>query len=159
MTPRTQAERWRQLLLLAAVAASLLACDLPTTFVEVGPADPDVAMRPDLLVADPSTPSPGEIVELTFPEETFRGLAFVLERQSGAGWQHRYDLVSDANGGEPVGWDVMERPANIGVEDVGIAGPGPDRVLIPDAAPPGSYRICTGNAGDNFCTPITIVDD
>jgi hypothetical protein len=29
-------------------------------------------------------------------------------------------------------------------------------VTIPEVAEPGDYRICTGNAGDEFCTPIQV---
>jgi hypothetical protein len=43
------------------------------------------------------------------------------------------------------------------VEDIGVGGPGPDRVPIPDVAEPGSYRICTGNAAENICAPIEVV--
>ena len=52
--------------------------------------------------------------------------------------------------GRPPGEDALVVP------DIGVGGPGPDRVPIPEVAQPGEYRICTGNAGVNFCTPIEI---
>jgi hypothetical protein len=40
---------------------------------------------------------------------------------------------------------------------LGIGGPGPDVVQIPDGLEPASYRICDVMTGDeNICTPITI---
>lgn len=113
-------------------------------------------MQPDLIVADPAAISPGGVVGLTFPEESNRGVLFVLERRVGDSWAHRYDLLSDGPG---AGWQRSWHPVGaepIVVEDIGVGGPGPDRVPIPETAEPGDYRICTGNAGENFCTPIRI---
>lgn len=123
-----------------------------------GPANPDAAMRPDLIAAEPAEVVPGGIVALTFPQETTRGVLFVLERQVGDGWQLQYYLTSDGPG---AGWERTWQPAGaegLAVEDIGVGGPGPDGVLIPDVAEPGSYRICTGNAGADFCAPLQIVD-
>jgi hypothetical protein len=30
--------------------------------------------------------------------------------------------------------------------------------VIPDTAEPGEYRVCTGNAGTNFCAEIVVVE-
>jgi len=54
-----------------------------------------------------------------------------------------------------MGWFPLDAEG-IGFPDIGVGGPGPDRVPIPDVAEPGDYRICTGNARDEFCTPIEI---
>lgn len=123
----------------------------------VGPADPLAEMRPDLIVADPPVAAPGAVVALEFPAETMRGVLFVLERRVGESWALRYYLTSDGPG---PGWRMAWHEASaegFAVEDIGVGGPGPDRVIIPDVAEPGDYRICTGNAGDEFCTPIEIV--
>lgn len=37
---------------------------------------------------------------------------------------------------DPWGWD-----------DIGFSGPGPDIVVVPETADPGTYRFCTANAG------------
>lgn len=121
----------------------------------VGPADPLAEMRPDLIVADPPAAAPGAVVGLLFPEETSRGILFVLEQRVGETWVHRYSLTSDGPGpGWSMNWQVAGELA--AVPDIGVGGPGPDRVTIPEVAEPGDYRICTGNAGDEFCTPIQI---
>jgi len=113
-------------------------------------------MRPELLVIDPTTAAPGEVVALTFPEETTRGVLFGLEVQDGDAWRPVAYLTSDGPG---AGWERAWWPVDaegMAVPDIGVAGPGPDRVVIPEVAEPGAYRICTGNAGADFCAPIEI---
>lgn len=121
------------------------------------PYDVDAQMRPDLMEVTPDPAAPGETVELTFPEETSRGLGFVLERRLQDGsWHHVYFLtVSPAGRPDiPPQWSTAEeRP---GWDDLGVGGPGPDRAVIPETAEPGDYRICTANAVDEFCTPLRI---
>ena len=120
------------------------------------PYDADAQMRPDLMVASPDPAAPGEKVELTFPEQSLRGLGFVLERQLPDGsWDHVYTLTSSPADSqrEPAWWPANNRQ---GWELLGVGGPGPDRVVIPETAEPGQYRICTANAGDEFCTPLRI---
>jgi hypothetical protein len=122
-----------------------------------GPADAGAEMRPDLIVADPTVASPGGVIALTFPQETMRGVLFVLEKRADESWSHRYNLSSDGPG---AGWEMswhLPNAENIAFPDIGVSGPGPDRVPIPETAEPGSYRICTGNAGEEFCAPIEIV--
>lgn len=117
---------------------------------------PPAELREDLMVASPAVARPGDVVELTFPEETFRGVAFQLDRREGEGWTTEWWMTSDGNGGRPT--TVPVGTEGYGTEDVGIGGPGPDRVLVhPDTAP-GDHRICTANAGEDFCTRLTITD-
>jgi hypothetical protein len=145
----------------AALGATLLltaGCGALSRSAPAGPADPDVMLRPDLMTAEPGEVAPGGIVALSFPQETTRGILFVLERRVGDGWELQYYLTSDGPG---AGWERRWQPAGgdgLAVEDIGVGGPGPDRVLIPDVAEPGLYRICTGNAGADFCAPLEVVD-
>jgi hypothetical protein len=117
------------------------------------PHDATAIFRPADMVADREAASPGDVVEISFPGEMTRGILFVLEEHAGASWTYRYALLSDGAGGA-VSWQPAE--ADIAVEDVGVGGAGPDRVVIPDTAAPGDYRICTGNALENVCVPIAI---
>lgn len=121
------------------------------------PFDPAARMRPELIEVTPDPAVPGETVELTFPEETPRGVAFVLEERSDAGWAWRYMLVSSPAGSqrEPAWWPVDDH-SDGDVQALGVHGPGPDRVVVPETAAPGEYRICTANAGDEFCAPLRI---
>jgi hypothetical protein len=142
-------------LALALLLAGCAAADLlpPGT-----PHDATAAFRPASMVADRETAAPGDTVGLLFPEEMTRGVWFVLEQEVGESWTHRYDLTSDGPGaGWPVAWHVAGEDG-FAVEDIGVGGPGPDHVVIPDTAEPGTWRICTGNAGENVCVRMEIVD-
>jgi hypothetical protein len=114
-------------------------------------------MDPQRLSADPARPRAGDFVDLFFPEETSRGVAFVLEQQVGDTWDAQYFLTAgnDTAGTTP-SWAAVDEPSS-GM-DIGVEGPGPDRVVIPGKARPGQYRICTANAGQNFCAPLEIVE-
>lgn len=117
------------------------------------PHDSTAVFRPAAMVADREVASPGDVVEISFPEEMTRGILYVLEEATGASWTYRYALISDGAGGR-MSWQAAD--AGIAVEDIGVGGIGPDRVVIPDAATPGDYRICTGNAAENVCVRIQI---
>ncbi len=119
-----------------------------------GPAHPDAEMRPDLIVANPDEVTAGLNVELTFPQETDRSLAFALEVASGDSWEYGYQLVSDQRGGEPF-WQEANGPVEIDL--VGVSGPGPDVVSIPPEAPPGEYRLCTMLVPRSICVPILML--
>lgn len=122
------------------------------------PHDPAAVFDPASIVADREAASPGDVVELTFPGEMTRGLHFVLEEEVGGTWAHRYGLMSSGEDrGAPGGWFVPG-DEDIAIPDIGIVGPGPDRVVIPEPATPGAWRICTGNAAENVCVRIEIVE-
>jgi hypothetical protein len=144
----------------ALAGVTVLACGTPPDDTSAGDADETgevFEMRPDLMVADPEQVAPGEQVALTFPEETGRGLGFALDQQTDDGWQRRAYLTSAPGDGPPdePAWHPPDpRPE---WDSIGIGGPGPDVVQIPDELEPGSYRICDVMSGDeNICTPITI---
>jgi hypothetical protein len=109
------------------------------------------------MFVEPEQVPPGEQVALTFPEQTLRGLAFVLQQQTGEGWQLRAYLTSARGGGPPEepAWSPPDAPPD--VDDVGVADAGPDTVQIPDDAEPGDYRICTMNVPERMCGAIGIV--
>lgn len=121
------------------------------------PPDPAAQMRPDLITVDPAETKPGDVVGVSFPQQTPRGILFTLERRTADGWLTAYLLTSDGPG---PGWDMTWQPPGGGgmaVEDIGVGGVGPDHVLIPDVAQPGSYLICTGNAAVTVCAPIEVL--
>jgi hypothetical protein len=109
-----------------------------------------------LMTVRPNPATPGAPLKLTFPRESVRGVAFSLYEQRGDAWRLAYDLHSDGGQGgsyEPQWYGAGESP---GHDDIGISGPGPDRVPVPDVAAPGDYLVCTANAGADFCAPLTI---
>lgn len=122
------------------------------------PPEPDPSMRPDLLVVEPPVAGPGTEVALRFPQETSRGIAFQLDRRTADGWETTHWMSSDANG-EQYQDTVAAGTEGYGVIDVGVGGPGPDGVVLPDDVEPGEYRICTANAGDEFCALLEVTSD
>ena len=132
----------------------LAACSEPVVERANGPHDAAAEMRPDLIVAAPAVAASEDVIELTFPQETMRGIHFVLEAEGEQSWQLIYHLISDANGDRPSSF--LPGTENVGIPDVGVGGPGPDRLILPAGLPSGTYRICTGNARVNFCAPIEI---
>ena len=124
---------------------------------EATPYDADAQMRPDLMVAAPNPAAPGGTVELTYPEQSPRGLAFVFERQMPDGsWNHVYFLVASPADRPDIRPEWFTAEQGAGWDDLGVGGTGPDRVVLPETAEPGPYRVCTANAGDEFCTPLRI---
>ena len=126
---------------------------------EEGPFDPDAEIRPDLMEVNPDQVSPGEHVELHFPQETIRGVGFVLEERVDEGWEVRYLLtVSDSEDPDDPGgrWLPPDNPDRDEWPDIGVVGPGPGFALVPEPASPGEYRICTAMQPDNFCGELTI---
>lgn len=118
------------------------------------PPPPAPEVRDDLIEAAPDRPAPGDLVELTFPAATGRGVAFQLDERVDGEWVTRWWMTSDGNGGDPT--TVPVGTGGYGTEDVGIGGPGPDRVLLHPDTTPGEYRLCTANAGEDFCTLIEV---
>ena len=141
-----------------ALALVLAACAATDLLPPGTPHDATAVFSPASMVVDPETAAPGDVVELSFPDEMTRGVWFVLDQEVGESWTYRYDLTSDGPGaGWPVDWHVAGEEG-FAVEDIGVGGNGPDHVAIPETAEPGTWRICTGNAGENICVRIEIVE-
>lgn len=120
----------------------------------VDPPAPEPQMRPDLLRPDPPRAVPGQLVALHFPEQTSRGIAFQLDRRTGGSWTTVAWMTSDGNGDDPV--TVTALADGYGYPDVGVGGPGPDHVRLPQDLLAGRHRICTANAGEEFCAALDI---
>jgi hypothetical protein len=132
----------------------LVGCGTTPGSASVSLPTPDPNAR---MVAEPALVEPGGVVGLSFPDQMTRGILFVLEGRTANGWLPAFFLTSDGPGPE---WEMTWQPpggAGLAVEDIGVGGPGPDHVLIPDVAQPGIYRICTANAAEKVCAPIEIV--
>jgi len=140
-----------------ALSLALAGCAATDLLPPGTPHDATAVFRPASMAVDPEAAAPADIVELSFPDEMTRGVWFVLEQEVQGSWAYRYDLTSDGPGaGWPVDWHVAGGEG-FAVEDIGVGGIGPDHVVIPDTAAPGTWRICTGNAGENVCVRIEIV--
>lgn len=100
----------------------------------------------------PPVASPGATVKLHFPEDTWRGVPYALERKTETGWSPQYLLLSHPPRaqGSWVAWDDIQ-----GWEERAYHDPEPDPVEIPPPAAPGSYRICSLPERE-FCDTIRI---
>lgn len=100
------------------------------------PHDADAVFRPRSMVADRDAAAPGDVVALAFPDEMTRGIHFVLEEEVGGTWVYRDGLISSGeDGGAPGDWFVPG-DEDVAIPDIGIVGPGPDHVVIPEVATP-----------------------
>jgi hypothetical protein len=112
-----------------------------------------------LIVVHPDQTTPGELVSVFFPDDRTRGIHYVLESQAGGGWNLDFHLISDWGGSHEAKYFTVEEMEDIAVEDLGIEGPGPDRVVIPSETPLGDYRVCTANSRPNVCALLVVEED
>jgi len=129
----------------------------------IGPYDPDAQMSPELMRVTPSPAVAGQPIEVRFPEETERGVGWVLEEQEDNLWHARWSLTAASGSygrdSENVpNWYPADDEAAFTWDALAIAGPGPDTLLIPDDAQPGTYRLCSANKIDNMCVKLEITD-
>ena len=108
----------------------------------------------------PASATPGQEVALRFPSDSERGIAFSLAQRREGQWDETYYLTSDwgTSGDYAPTWWTVEESENRGWQQVLVSGPGPDRVLVPETASPGDYRLCTANAVDGACALLTVSD-
>lgn len=118
--------------------------------------DDEALVRPDLMQVAPVEASPGDLVELTYPRRTMRGVAFALDELVDGAWVRRYYLTAAGQPGLGPDWWSVDDAEGRGWSDIGIGGAGPDVVEIPPPATSGDYRICTANARQDFCATLTI---
>ncbi len=108
----------------------------------------------ETMVLDPVNPSVGGAFTAEFSADNLRGGYFHLFRWDGSTWgPPRYQLESDANGGEPTAISATD---GLEVDDYGVEGRGPDRLVMPDDLAEGFWRICTANALDLACAQFTV---
>lgn len=119
-------------------------------------ADPPISQDP--IVATPSVAQPGELIELTFPTELQRGSPWFMSKWDGEDWtEPLYLVISSSDGYNADGPTWSPRSEEWAWHDIGLGGPGPDTVVVPDEADPGAYRLCTANTGENtYCVNITV---
>ncbi|MCG0237740.1 MAG: hypothetical protein L6E13_00200 [Firmicutes bacterium] len=107
------------------------------------PPDP-VSPRGVSLALSKDTARPGEELDLTIEGagsySILRGVDSYLERWDGQDWVPEYALLTPLAPGEAPGVHPLRLGPPI-VEQIGLTGPGPERVRLPDDLRPGLYRI------------------
>jgi hypothetical protein len=71
-----------------------------------------------------------------------------------------YSLTSDwgsPGSHSPDWWSVEDSEAR-GWVDLGVGGPGPGDVLLPDNAPAGEYLLCTASSVGEACGLLTVAE-
>lgn len=121
-----------------------------------------VASKPTLdpkyqgtMTITPATAAPGAEIALTYPAGYMRGVAFSLADPADEK-KLSYYLVSGRGKSKPGWWSATDPSPGRGWDDVGINGPGPDRLVVPDTAADGTYLLCTANAATKACALLTV---
>lgn len=141
-------------LAIVAMALMLGACSSAS---EAGQDPVNGANAGPLMIAEPSAVTAGATVSLRFPQGNERGVGYILTRQGPGMSSPTYYLTSSTTGyraGERPTWSTSMRDP--GWETVGIQGPGPDEVIVPDVAASGEYTLCTGNAAIETCADLSV---
>jgi hypothetical protein len=124
----------------------------------VEPFDATATIRPELMVIEPSVTRPGDQVLVNYPGGRERGIAYVLEWTDGSTWHttHFLTATTDGYGVEP-NYAPFDSEGYAWV-DIGFDDAGPDKLVVPDSALAGPYRICTANSVKNVCAELTVID-
>jgi hypothetical protein len=131
------------------------------------PAEPDPTQPPRLeskwrgsMDVSPDRVRPGEQIAIRLSDDGVRGIAFSLDAWEESRWRTQFYLTSD--GGSlhwtPSWWSIEDSEGR-GWVDIGVGGPEPDHVIIPDIAPAGTYRLCTANTHKKACALVTVVPE
>lgn len=146
--------RRRRLGALTATACAVLAVGAIAAFApRQNDGAPAVDPKPEsMMTITPSTAKPGAQIELTYPPDYSRGIAFSLAQQDGKVLFY----LRAAFGKEPPSWSGIDGVGLGGLYDVGINGPGPDRLTVPTTATDGTYLLCTDNALLKACALLTV---
>ena len=108
---------------------------------------------PDRKLEVPATAYVGEMIQVSFPRGTARGLQFTFSRQTKPKtWELTYWLFSGAHGNTPSAVRPGESYAS---PSVAILGDEPDPLLLPTDVQPGRYQICSYDP-PQYCGEITI---
>jgi hypothetical protein len=118
---------------------------------------PPLEPGPPLIVVTPNVARPGQVVELRYPNGLPRGLALFMSRWESDRWSEpQFLLFSDAAWWTD-GPSWHPRGSNWSWRNLGVGGPGPDRIKVPEVAGSGVYRICTAGTGDtSHCVQLTV---
>jgi hypothetical protein len=110
-----------------------------------------------MLPVTPDVAGPGDVVELDVPSDVPFRVQWLLERSGGRGWTSTYVLVDAdfaAEAGVPLSRRVEDSERIAAAAEVHDA---PVALVVPDGAPPGSYRICQSvEDGTEWCGSLTV---
>jgi hypothetical protein len=115
----------------------------------------DGEIRDDMMVAEPAAAHPGADVAITWPGGGARAIAYRMGRLAADGsWRAEYVLFTGSQPA-PGSWELISE--EIEIPAMAAVGPGPDRLMIPEPADPGDYRICTWDEPAS-CVEVEVVE-
>jgi hypothetical protein len=115
----------------------------------------DGEIRDDLLAVEPAAARPGDEVAITWPGSEPRAIAYRMGRMAADGvWRAEYVLFTGSQAA-PGTWELISE--EIEIPAMAMVGPGPDRLVMPDPAVPGDYRICTWDEPAS-CVAVEVVE-
>lgn len=123
-----------------------------------GRGEPETDVPPS-VVAEPGAPTPGQTVELLFPTDMTRDVAWHMkgfDLRSERWSEPLYLLISDRSDA-PAAPTWLPPEAEWIWDSVAVTGPGPDTIVIPDTAEAGLYAICPTDGVDfTNCAAVTV---
>ncbi|WP_020391785.1 hypothetical protein [Kribbella catacumbae] len=105
------------------------------------------------MTITPATAAPGAEIALTYPAGYGRGIGFVLVQP--ADGKQLYTLIAGRGKTKPSWYSAKDAEGRV-IQSIGINGPGPDQLVVPDTAADGTYLLCTANAATKACALLTV---
>lgn len=108
----------------------------------------------------PDQVAAGDQFDVTFEESVDREMVYDLYHEDAEVWTARYQLFPPGSGSGSSAPSWVAAGEEVNIASVGSTGPGPDRLVIPQDADPGSYVLCVREAVDpprTRCAPLEVV--
>lgn len=120
-----------------------------------GPFYEEVVSESERMRVEPEVASPGDMVELYFPQGDERGPGFVLERRADDQWVWEWVVSSGAR--TVISAEEFRQKDVEWVSGPSFSGEGPHSIPIPEGSEGGEYRVCTAPDAP-YCAPFRISD-
>lgn len=145
------------LLVLSVVALSMFTAGCGSS-AETGsngaPPPPETSLT--AVRVEPNPLRPGAEFDAFYDPSVNRGVAANLHYWESGEWSGAVFLLSsDGATGGPSAVRIAEFP-DLGVDGVGMGGPGPDRYVLPDEISPGHWRLCLVNVSEEVCGQLEV---
>jgi hypothetical protein len=155
--------RWPALAAAAAVLA-VVGGSIAVAWTGDDGSDPEPAIATDpgpapvhpKMTVTPAVALPGQVVSLTYADDFMRGIAYQLVHDEGSATDLDAPAYYLSASDERVSWASADQ--DYAWVDIGVGGPGPDRVQVPDDIEPGEWLVCTANAAEQRCASLTVTE-
>lgn len=136
-----------RLLLIGVAGAALAGCGGPSApEPAAGTLDPTDGVIAAESFTVPDQVAAGDQFDVTFEESVDRETVYDLYHDDPEVWTARYELFPPGSSGSAPSW--VAAGEEVTIASVGLTGTGPDRLVIPQDADPGSDALCVREAVD-----------